>query len=161
MFTAHASINLPVTPQWVWMHASSPDFLKFVPPVSDVKSLDSDHLAIQIRELNQDGYCVVKPTLREPPHRIAWHSVSGALHLRAEIVIERTDAGSQLSVELYALPKDANLYATARLEQAFDGLQGALERALKQFALRFATGASGNPADPRPSNLALSHPGGL
>lgn len=139
MFTAHASINLPVTPQWVWMHASTADFLKLIPPVSTVEPIDSEHLAVQIAGLHQEGHCVVKSTLREPPNRIAWHSISGALHLRAEIMVEREGAGSRLTVQLYALPRDARMYATVRLERAFDGLSEALGQALQQFASRFVT----------------------
>ena len=139
MFTAHASIDLPVTPQWVWMHASGPDFLKLIPPFSTVKRIDPDHLTVQIEGLEEDGHCIVKSTLREPPNRIAWHSVSGAFHLRAEIMVEREGSGSRLSVQLYALPKDAQMYATARLEQAFAGLNEALKNALERFSTRFVT----------------------
>lgn len=146
MFTAHASITLSVAPEWVWLHASNPDFLWFIPPVSAVESIDDDHLGVYIERLQQDGYCVVKSTLCEPPHRIAWHSVGGALHLRAEIVIEREKSGSRLTVQLYALPRDAQMYATTRLERAFEGLGEALRSNLERFAKLFALDVEARPA---------------
>lgn len=139
MFTAHASIHLPISPQWVWMHASRPDFLGFIPPVSTVENIGNDRFAIQIEGLQDEGYCVVKSTLREPPYRIAWHSVGGILHLRAEIVIEHHGVGSRLSVQIYALPRDARMYAGPRLERSFEGIGDALRRGLERFATRFAS----------------------
>ncbi len=58
---------------------------------------------VQIADQLENNLCTLKSSLREPPRRIAWHSVGGMLHLRAEIMIEREGTGSRLRVQLYAL----------------------------------------------------------
>jgi Polyketide cyclase / dehydrase and lipid transport len=137
MFTADASIHLSIRPQWVWMHASKPDFLGFIPSVSAVKKMGSNRFAVRIDGLWDDGSCVMKTSLREPPRRIAWHSVGGILHLRAEIMIEGEGTGSRLTVQLYALPRDAQLSALPCLERALKKISETLKGALERFAARF------------------------
>jgi hypothetical protein len=136
MFTADASIHLSIRPQWVWMHASKPDFLGFIPSVSAVKNVGHNRFDVRIDGLWGDCSCVMKSSLREPPRRMAWHSVGGILHLRAEIMIEREGTGSRLTVQLYALPRDAQLSAVPRLERTFQGINEALRGALERFATR-------------------------
>jgi hypothetical protein len=142
MFTSHTSIYLPVAPQRVWMHASSGDFLDFVPLISAVKHIGNNRFIVYIQGLHDDGYCVVESTLRIPPHRIKWHSIGGALNLQTNIVIERESTGSRLSVQLSAEPKNANRQSSDGLKQSFKRAGKTSDFTMERFTTRFSASLS-------------------